>query len=145
MKGLLSVMQLNTHGDSTYDQLIQSYFLWQTLTLYVLDSTTHPHADFHADCAFIHPATSYLCSINIFVKTQCDPQLSYHHSPTSTFHKELIPIASSIPMISHCFHSFLILHCTYFSIILAFYILQHKLKFFHFIDSTLCRNTDFFI
>lgn len=76
-------------------------------------SATHPHADFHADCAFIHADTFYLCTINIFIKIQCDPQLYYHHSPTSTFPKELVPSASSIPIISRyvstVFQSFTVL------------------------------------
>lgn len=42
--------------------------------------------------AFLHADTIYLCTIDIF-KTQYDPQMGNHHSPTSTCPKELVPIA----------------------------------------------------
>lgn len=97
-------------------------------------STTHPHADFHA---FIHAASFYLCPINIFIKIQCDPQLCYHHSPIPTFPKELVPIASSIPIILHyvstVFQSFAVV----LFLLYLLYVLQHKFKFFHFIESGL--------
>lgn len=80
-------------------------------------STIHTHADFHTNCAFIQAATFYLHAIYNFIKIQHNPQLCFHHSPIFIFPRGFMPIAFSIPIISHCFHSFLMFHCRSFSMI----------------------------